>query len=241
MIAQQLPGRTDNDVKNHWNTNLKKKLANMGIDPVTHKPFSQIFADYGSIGGFSKPGMRIGSLNKDYLKNAIVMKTPNALAMPMPIPSPTKAEPIQDNFLISHNMSKNQPSHDLLAQLQGINLVKEASSTPIFRVEKGTFSSSLSPSSSSSTCSSAAQDLSPNIVPFNWNEFLLEDEFLPSEAQDCQEKESQVIESEETDYETNHIVSSNIEVNETSFVEALIAKESEMLMEFPDLLGGEFY
>ncbi|XP_020585945.1 myb-related protein 308-like isoform X2 [Phalaenopsis equestris] len=42
MIANQLPGRTDNDVKNHWNTKLSKNLALNGIDPVTHRPISEI-------------------------------------------------------------------------------------------------------------------------------------------------------------------------------------------------------
>ncbi|KAG0468972.1 hypothetical protein HPP92_018300 [Vanilla planifolia] len=45
LIAAQLTGRTDNDVKNHWNTKLKKKLSGMGIDPVTHKPFSHLMAE----------------------------------------------------------------------------------------------------------------------------------------------------------------------------------------------------
>ncbi|KAK1438870.1 hypothetical protein QVD17_04682 [Tagetes erecta] len=49
LIAKQLPGITDNDVKNHWNTKLKKKLTKMGIDPITHKPFTQLLSDYGNI------------------------------------------------------------------------------------------------------------------------------------------------------------------------------------------------
>ncbi|KAL3501447.1 hypothetical protein ACH5RR_035896 [Cinchona calisaya] len=37
-IATHLPMRTDNEIKNYWNTHLKKKLTKMGIDPTTHKP-----------------------------------------------------------------------------------------------------------------------------------------------------------------------------------------------------------
>lgn len=41
-IAGHLPGRTDNEIKNYWNTHLKKRLLQMGIDPVTHKPKSDV-------------------------------------------------------------------------------------------------------------------------------------------------------------------------------------------------------
>ncbi|KAL2335947.1 hypothetical protein Fmac_010393 [Flemingia macrophylla] len=37
-IASQLPGRTDNEIKNLWNTHLKKRLICMGLDPQTHQP-----------------------------------------------------------------------------------------------------------------------------------------------------------------------------------------------------------
>nr|URY18847.1 MYB protein [Zanthoxylum bungeanum] len=37
-IASHLPGRTDNEIKNFWNTHIRKKFLQMGIDPITHKP-----------------------------------------------------------------------------------------------------------------------------------------------------------------------------------------------------------
>ncbi|RVW71218.1 Transcription factor MYB86 [Vitis vinifera] len=41
FIATQLPGRTDSEIKNYWNTSLKKKLAKKEIPPATQTPLFQ--------------------------------------------------------------------------------------------------------------------------------------------------------------------------------------------------------
>ncbi|KAF0928993.1 hypothetical protein E2562_011081 [Oryza meyeriana var. granulata] len=55
-IATHLPKRTDNEIKNYWNTHLKKRLTKMGIDPVTHKP--RVDSDAGGGGAAAGTGAR---------------------------------------------------------------------------------------------------------------------------------------------------------------------------------------
>ncbi|GLJ50189.1 hypothetical protein SUGI_1067990 [Cryptomeria japonica] len=76
-IASRLPGRTDNEIKNVWNTHLKKRLPQMETDPVksavpTDSSLPKISLDY------SECSEKSPSMKKDMLAHNSVLTQPKA-------------------------------------------------------------------------------------------------------------------------------------------------------------------
>ncbi|XP_008804161.1 transcription factor MYB35 [Phoenix dactylifera] len=161
IIANQLPGRTDNDVKNHWNTKLSKKLIQKGIDPITHRPISEIIQSIGGLptaatAGTSRGkyhslhGTRISCLNRD-LKNVFLSKS---------------------TAIIDPNFHESKPSTSSpLPQFYDVNSMTVA--TCASSSEASSFSTVV-------TTQVNAPSLSPET---KWSDFLVEDAFLPHNDQ----------------------------------------------------------
>ncbi|KAK6777249.1 hypothetical protein RDI58_023966 [Solanum bulbocastanum] len=78
-IAARLPGRTDNEIKNYWNTHIRKRLLRMGIDPVTHSPRLD-FLDLSSL--FNSTQLNLSSLlGLQALVNPEIFKLANSLLL----------------------------------------------------------------------------------------------------------------------------------------------------------------
>lgn len=171
-IAQYMPGRTDNDVKNYWNTKLKKKLVQEGIDPITHKPISEIMLTLGGVqpsrtSATNETGKngRISCLNRD-LKNVFMSRSDSVL----------------DPMVAIQNMPETS-GYDLLTQLQAIRLVADVSNGATPMPEMTTVLSELPQQicTSTSTCASTAAPVADSTRignaadDLNWSDFLVDD------------------------------------------------------------------
>lgn len=97
LIAGRIPGRTDNEIKNYWNTHLSKKLINQGIDPRTHKPLNSV----------NNPSSSSSSIipNIHHQNN-----TPFFASSSAPLSDHHQHHPITTNYTITNNQS-DDPSH----------------------------------------------------------------------------------------------------------------------------------
>lgn len=257
LIAKQLPGRTDNDVKNHWNTKLRKKLSKMGIDPITHKPISQILSEYGNISGLANSGNHIASRSLD---NIFIPKSESSSVIrgfppPNVIISPTMEQvPSNNSFSSAFN-----PSLDFLSKVQVIN--KDTVQPHFFNEVTSSCSSSSSPhvtdlsSPQSFSCQqSQAQIFTPSSSSLNWSEFLLLD---PSELAEETQEEEQESEFQGLQSSTNAAAAqkyanggdqflggqgNNKTENSSpnSFVDTILDRDSELKAAFPEFLDGSF-
>ncbi|KAL4585504.1 hypothetical protein LXL04_010125 [Taraxacum kok-saghyz] len=135
-IAARLPGRTDNEIKNYWNTHIRKRLLRMGIDPITHNTRLDILA-LSSI-----------MINSPDLYNS-TMVNPELLRLMASISSQGNQNP----YFIHQNPQKHILENTLQAQenhylLQDQTLIQEISncaslSTPTFVVPSSSETSKL--------------------------------------------------------------------------------------------------
>ncbi|GAB2286973.1 hypothetical protein Dimus_021361 [Dionaea muscipula] len=107
LIAGRIPGRTDNEIKNYWNTHLSKKLISKGIDPRTHKPLADV--DIGKPSSSNKP-------NNIAVYNSLPATTA-AGASPPPNPNPglNLQAPADDSPSKESNVKKSS-SHAVAQQ-----------------------------------------------------------------------------------------------------------------------------
>ncbi|EEF44978.1 r2r3-myb transcription factor, putative [Ricinus communis] len=256
-------------VSNHGIGNWTLVPKKAGIDPVTHKPFSQILSDYGNISGIINSGNPIGSFNKFLNNNS---NTNNLIPKPEPssvLTGPSSSNKILAPSSLEQQVQDNHPPWNLLPQFQFAN----------HDIMQPHFFSEVSSSCSSSSSTTLTQLNSPRSYscqqsqppttpsPCLWSEFLVSDPALSADFQQQQQQENDSngrVSSLTLDekhishdkfgdgnegfgsYEDRGTINgsqANTDISPcsaTSFLDGILDKDREMSLQFPELLDISF-
>lgn len=105
VIAGRLPGRTDNEIKNYWNTHIRRKLVSRGIDPTTHRSMNEA-ATAGEAATFSFSGVANSKEELGIEQNGIFLNEEKTLVqeqadlnLELRISPPYQQEPLKTTTL----------------------------------------------------------------------------------------------------------------------------------------------
>lgn len=185
-IAARLPGRTDNEIKNYWNTHIRKRLLRDGIDPVTHAPRLDLL-DLSSIisSALCNPStlLNLSTLvgNTQALLNPNILRLATTLSSLKQENSDMLLQKLQENQLFNP-LLQNQDVPALLSQpRQFHNLVQQVPACTTATTSTGGFidqttqvmQAKVEGFSSNPTSTFNCQNSPENFVPSSLNESLV--------------------------------------------------------------------